>query len=554
MLLELSIKNLALIESLNLSFKHGFTTLTGETGAGKSILLDALGLTLGDRADSALVRHGAKRADVTAQFDLHHLPNVQTWLEHNELELDEPHLTLRRTVSPEGRSKAYINGIPTGLSQVKELGEMLLDIHGQHEHQSLLQANKQLELLDAFATHKPLLNSVKQDYRAWQNIQQQLTQAQRAQQEYRSKLELLQFQQDELSKLDPKTQEFDDLSDELKTLSHASEIKQHGYNAYQALESDEGVTTQLQTALSAIEKLTPYLPAMEEPLAQLNSALIDIQEAANTIEHYAETVELDPIRLEEVEERLSELHAVAKKYQLEPEQLVQKREEVDNELEQLSNSGEAIEQLKIDLEKAEQRFLKSAQALSKSRLQAAQSLQRHITQGMQELGMPNGQFSITQELANASASGIDKIEFLVTANIGQPMQSISKVASGGELSRISLAIQVATAEVTSLPTMIFDEVDVGIGGGIAEIVGQKLQALGQHKQILSITHLAQVACHGDQHLKIKKHSKDEQTFTEVFALDNKERIEELGRMMGGIELTSNTLKLAKEMLKQAQSR
>lgn len=553
MLQELNIQNLALIESLQLQFETGFTSLTGETGAGKSILLDALGLSLGERADTSLVRHNTPRADVTASFDIHELPFVQQWLVEQELD-DSGDCYLRRTVTSEGRSKAYINGRPVPVSQLKTLGNFLIDIHGQHEHQSLLSNNKQLDLLDAYAKHKPLLEATRSAYQAWQKSKQRLEQSKADQSDFQSKLELLSFQSDEFAQINPVEGEFEQLSEEQSQLSHASEIKMACLNAYEALDGDEGASSLIQSAIQQLEDIVQVCPAMESNLAQLNGALIEIQEAANEVQHQANHTELDPAQLNEIEERLSQLFGLAKKYNLTPEELVDKQQQLQAALDELTASDVSIEQLEAELESAWQAYQKVAGELTASRQQAANALEQVVTEGMQVLGMPNGIFDIAiQNADSASAKGMDKVTFNVTANKGQPLQPLAKVASGGELSRISLAIQVATAEVASLPTLIFDEVDVGIGGGTAEVVGRKMQELGRHKQILSITHLAQVASHGNQHLRIQKHTNNDLTFTEVVALDNAERIEELARMAGGLNVTEQTRALAQEMLQNAQA-
>lgn len=554
MLQQLNIKNLALIENLNLEFKSGFTTLTGETGAGKSILLDALGLALGERADSSLVRHNTPKADVTALFELEQLPHIQAWLQEQDLE-DESNCFLRRTVTSEGRSKAYINGYPVAANQLKAIGAMLIDIHGQHEHQNLLSQNKQIDLLDAYAQHPERLKSTKQQYQNWQALKSELYQLQIEQADYQSKLELLSFQQNEFDELNPQANEFETLSEEHSTLSHASEIKLACEQAYASLENDQGAVDALNHAIHALESIAEFSPTLNPLIEQLNSSLIEVQEASAEVQRHAEQVDLDPQLLQETEERLSALFALAKKYYLEPEQLVEKHQQIKDELHRLQHSDESLDALKADVKNAEISYLNEAKALKASRKKAAKALANIVTDGMHTLGMENGQFDIqVNDAEQPSAKGLDKVHFMVTANKGQPLQALSKVASGGELSRISLAIQVATSEVASLPTLIFDEVDVGIGGGIAEVVGEKMQTLGKHKQILSITHLAQVASHGHNHLFIKKQTQGESTNTNVLELSTNERVEELARMLGGKDLTEQTRKHAQEMLEVAQSK
>ena len=552
MLQELSIQNLALIEKLQLNFNTGFSCLTGETGAGKSILLDALGLTLGDRSDSSLVRHNTPRAEVTALFDIKALPNVQAWLVEQELD-DEMDCYLRRTVTIEGRSKAYINGRPIPASQLKTLGSMLIDIHGQHEHQSLLSNYKQLGLLDAYAIHSDLIKTCRQDYQAWQVLNRQLETLLHNQADFQSKFDLLSFQNSEFDDIEPETGEYEELSEEQSQLSHANEIIQACESAYDAIEGETGVADRLNQAIHAMESIVNYSPSLQTSIDQLNSALIEAQEAATEIHNHSSNIDLDPGQLAYIEERLSLLFGLAKKYNLEPALLVEKHQQLKTDLTNLTQSDASLETLKIDIDQAWSKYQNSGLALSKSRLKAAQKLSKIVTEGMHSLGMPNGLFDVqTSKLETPNASGFDKVAFHVTANKGQPLQPLAKVASGGELSRISLAIQVATAEVTSLPTLIFDEVDVGIGGGIAEVVGKKMQQLGAHKQILSITHLAQVASHGHTHLQIEKQTKNDLTYTQVIELDETARIEELARMMGGLTISQQTLEHAKEMFSSAQ--
>lgn len=557
MLQQLHIKNLALIENLRLPFQSGFTTLTGETGAGKSILLDALGLTLGNRADASLVRHGAPKADIIAEFDLTELPEIRGWLLENDLENeeDENSCLIRRTVTAEGRSKAYINGIAVPVAQLKQLGALLIDIHGQHEHQSLMQTAQQMILLDAYAQNQELLKQTQTAYQNWQMQRKTLEERQAQLQEQQDRLELLQFQKNEFDKINPQPEEFATLSEEQHALSHANDILQGTLNAYQALEGEDAPSAveAVQQAIGALEDIIDYQPALSVQLEQLNSALIELQEAASDIRHASQTIELDPARLQFVEDRLAELHGLAKKYAIEPEALLEKKQQIEDDLNTITHADEEIESLKEAVEQAKSDFDAVATQLSQQRQQAAQQLSQQVTDSMQTLGMANGQFSIELQPAEApSANGVDKVQFLVTANAGQPLKPLTKVASGGELSRISLSIQVATAEVASLPTLIFDEVDVGIGGGIAEIVGQKMRQLGESRQILSITHLAQVAAHGHQHLQVAKQSDGTTTTTAVQPLDDKQRIEELARMLGGMKITEQTLKHAEEMLKHAQ--
>lgn len=552
MLQELTIQNLALIKKLSLPLQQGFTSLTGETGAGKSILLDGLGLALGERADTSLVRHGEKRADITADFCIENNPAAQQWLIQHELD-DDNLCLLRRSLSAEGRSKGYINGLPASIAQLKSLSRLLIDIHGQHEHQSLLNSSKQLELLDSYAQHTDLVHSTAKNYQAWYALNKSYQELLANQEDRQSKIELLNFQKQEFDKVQPQEHEFSDLSNAQNTLSNANEIKQAINQTYQLLEGNNGVAQLLNSAINNLSSVSNFSPQLTSSLEQLNSLLIDCQELASDILQQNNTIELDPAKLQATESRLSDLFNLAKKHQLDPENLVKKHQDIIQSLDNLSNSTESLEQLKQDIDTAWQAYTDSAKALSASRLKHAKALSQTISTSMQTLGMENGQFLITFENAEKpSNKGNDKVSFMVSANKGQPVQPIHKVASGGELSRISLAIQVTCAQVACIPTLIFDEVDVGIGGGIAEVVGQKMQLLGKHTQVLSITHLGQVAAYGKQQLNISKSVTEDSTSTQVVELSSKERVEEIARMVGGMTITEQTLKHAEEILKTAQ--
>lgn len=554
MLQELTIHNFALIEKLSLNFKTGFTTLTGETGAGKSILLDALGLTLGNRADSSLVRHGTARADVTANFDICQLNLVKLWLKEQELDNNEEHdCLLRRTLTAEGRSKAYINGLPVAASQLKALSSLLIDIHGQHEHQRLLSTNKQLELLDSYAQHNDLTQKYRQNYQAWSKLNQTYKILLENQEDQQDKIELLEFQLNELNSVLPTENEFKALSKEQNSLSHANEIKTAGQTAYETINGEKGIVELLNYAINTLEKVVNYQPQLNSTLEQLNSLRIDSQEIATDLQHQNNQIELDPQRLEQVDNRLSELFILAKKHQIDPDNLINKQQSITHELTELNRSLSTLDNFQEDINQAWLTLNKTAQELSLSRQTAAKTLNQTVSKSMHSLGMPNGLFNINlSSIQKPNQTGIDQIELQVTTNKGQPLQALAKVVSGGELSRISLAIQVACAEVASLPTLIFDEVDVGIGGGIAEVVGQQMQTLGLQRQIFSITHLPQVAAFGHQHLLIEKHSNHQKTTTQVSELRQQNRINELARMLGGITTTQQTLKHAEEMLSLAQ--
>lgn len=553
MLSFLHIQNLALINQLELEFKPGLTVLTGETGAGKSILLDGLGLVLGERADSNLVRHGKDKATVTAEFDLTQAPDQQAWLQQNDLE-DANQISsciIQRSVNADGRSKAYINGRPTTLSKLKELGQQLIVIHGQHQHQALVNPDTQRELLDRFGQHQPLANQVKQHFKTWQNLTQQLRALQAAQQDAQAKLELLEFKFQEFHKIKPLSGEFDQLSEEQRTLAHANDIKTAGLQAYEQLDGETSAASHISKALGEITRAVAYSPALAQQQQRLESLLIELQEIANELYHYSDNIELDPYRLDEVDSRLGQLHALAKKYHLTPDTLAEFYQQLGEQLHSLTHQDEHQLALEQDIAKAHGELLKACSLLTKARQTTAKQLNASITTAMQALGMAAGRFEVAISPTEVTLYGQDKIEFLIQTNTGQPAQPLQKIASGGELSRISLAIQVACAQVSQTATLIFDEVDVGIGGAVAEIVGQKMRTLGHQRQVFAVTHLGQVASYGNQHFKVAKQTQQDETVTQVMALEQNLRVQEIARMIGGIEITEQTIGLANELLEQA---
>jgi len=553
MLSFLHIQNLALITQLELQFKPGLTVLTGETGAGKSILLDGLGLVLGERADSNLVRHGKTKATVTAEFDLAHAPEQQAWLQNNDLE-DAHHAAtciIQRSVNADGRSKAYINGRPTTLGKLKELGQQLIVIHGQHQHQALVNLDTQRELLDRFGQLQPLANQVKQAFKTWQNLTQQLRALQAAQQDAQAKLELLEFKFQEFDKIKPLSGEFDQLSEEQRTLAHANDIKTAGLQTYEQLDGENSAASHISKALGEITRAVTYSPALAQQQLRLESLLIELQEIANELYHYSDNIELDPYRLDEVDSRLGQLHALAKKYHLTPDTLAEFYQQLGEQRHSLTHQDEHQLALEQDIEEAHTALLKACSRLTEARQTTTKQLNTSITTAMQALGMAAGRFEVAITPIEVNFYGQDKIEFLIQTNAGQPAQPLQKIASGGELSRISLAIQVACAQISQTATLIFDEVDVGIGGAVAEIVGQKMRTLGHQRQVFAVTHLGQVASYGKQHFKVAKQSQHNETITEVRPLDKDIRVKEIARMIGGIEITEQTIGLANELLEQA---
>lgn len=477
MLKEIQIQNLALIEKLTLNLDGGFCVLTGETGAGKSILLDGLGLILGERADTGLVRHGEKRAEISALFDINHLPTIQSWLVEQALD-DDNQCLLRRIVYSDGGSKAFINGRPVPASTLKSLGAFLIDIHGQHEHQSLMSNYNQLNLIDAYGDHSNKLHKLKQSFKLWQSLTNKHHELVTNQAEHQSKRELAEFQLMEFNKVQPQPDEFNSLSEEQQTLAHAQQIMQASFKSYEAIDGDNGATKLINDAIHQLEQLSTFTSALNPQLNQLQSSIIDLQEVANDIHHYANAVELDPERLEIVEKRLTLLYGLAKKHQLNPDELTNKHKQLEDNLRQLTDGYQSLDELKSQIDQAWLIYEKQAFDLRKVREKAARALSQTVTQTMQTLGMQKSEFKIEiNSLQKPTVNGLDRADFLVTANPGQPAKSLNKVASGGELSRISLAIQVACAEIAQIPTLIFDEVDVGIGGGVAEIVVKKCVSL-----------------------------------------------------------------------------
>ncbi|MCW8883675.1 MAG: DNA repair protein RecN [Motiliproteus sp.] len=552
MLTQLSIRNFTLIEQLDLELDSGMTVISGETGAGKSIMLDALGLTLGDRADADMIRHGCDRADISACFDINDLPLAQQWLQQQDLDNDNDCL-LRRVVNRNGRSRAYINGHPTPLQDLRKLGEFLIDIHGQHEHQSLLKKEQHQILLDNYGGHRDLTEDVRQQFQQWQQLANQLRQIREQSDEQRAQLQLLSYQVEELDQLSPEAGEPTQLEQEQKQLASAGQLLQSGELVRQISTEDE--TTNCRQLLNqCLQQLSQFDLNNEQWLGvqeMLNTALIQVEEASAELEHYLSRVEIDPQRLEWVEERLSSLYEIARKHQIEPDQLPELHQTLADQLATQSLSDDALEQLQQQVDSAEQQYVQLAEKLSQQRVNAADTLNQKINQQLHALGMSTSNFVANLTPQSAAAQGMEAIEFLISTNPGQPPKPLAKVASGGELSRISLAIQVVTAQTSATPVLAFDEVDVGIGGAVAEVVGRLLRELGQHSQIICVTHQPQVACCGHQHLRVSKAQQDQHNVSQIQALETDQRVKEVARMLGGIDITERTLDHAREMLEMA---
>lgn len=552
MLTHIHIWNFAIVEALDIELESGLSVLTGETGAGKSILLDALGLALGDRADSSVIRHGQKRAEISVTFDTSKASNAEAWLKEHELD-SENECIIRRTVSEKGPSKAFINGKPATVQQLRSLAEMLVDLHGQHEHQSLMKAEVQQQLLDDYAHHKELLTQVSSNFKNWNKFNSEYKTLSSAKNEQDHRLDLLRYQVNELETLNLQTGESHQLDIEYKRLSNASQLIQTAEQTLLALEeSDNGsISQQLSHFTTELQHLGKTDNKLNGIADLLDGAMIQINEASSELHHYVDNLELDPQRLSYLDERISSIHNLARKHQVNPDELPELLERLKNELDAIENADVHLESLQQYIQQAADEYVSAANKLSKSRLKAAKVLSKKVSENMHELGMENGRFEVAlNAYATESfhANGNEQVEFLVSANPGQPPKSLTKVASGGEISRISLAIQVIAAQAMRIPTLIFDEVDVGIGGRVAEIVGHKLKELAEHRQVICVTHLAQVAALGDHHLHVSKQSDSATTISQISYLDKDLRVNELARMMGGIEITEHTLNHAKEML------
>ncbi|MGZ8136225.1 MAG: DNA repair protein RecN [Methylococcaceae bacterium] len=553
MLTHLNIIDLAVVKSLDLKLTKGMSVLTGETGAGKSILLTALGLALGDRADSGYVRPNSKRAEINLEFDLADAPNAQQWLKENDLDLDDDqHCLIRRVVNQDGRSKAYINNRPVTLQALQELSETLVEIHGQHAHLTLLNADEQRRLLDSFAKNQPLLDKVNASYRQWQQTSKELTSLIKAGTDQAEREELLRYQIDELRQLDLTQFSYAAISEEHSKLANLEQILSIGQAQVDTLyENDLSACTVLNNSIRELTNLSRFAPELTEICTLLSEAQIQTEEAALQLRRFLDAQQADPLRLDMLENQISVIQSLSRKHHAAPDELPELVDKLERELDGLTHSSERIDALKISAEQLLAQYRELASQLSGQRRQSGAKLQQQISAMIKELGIPQGEFLVTISVMDGDApklNGNDKIEFLVSANPGLPPKPLAKVASGGELSRISLAIQVTTSNDKTTPTMIFDEVDSGIGGGIAEIVGQKLRALSHNRQVMCVTHLPQVAAQAHSHLYVEKNHKTDITSSHVRLLTDEERVEEVARMLGGVNITANTLAHAKEML------
>lgn len=556
MLTHIHIKDFAIVDELELELGTGMTALTGETGAGKSILVDALGLALGDRGDAGVVRHGAERAEVSAGFDLAHAPDALAFLQAQELDMEADCL-VRRTISREGRSRGYINGRPVPMQSLKELGDRLVDIHSQHEHQSLLRRDTQRQLLDDYAGDPGLVQEVARLYRDWKTKTQELEALRGAADERTARLELLRFQVRELDELDPQDDEAARLHDEHSRLAHAGQLLETCHGAVTDLyENDEGtVHGQLSRIVAALDPVCDIDPALNTTRDMLNEALIQVQEAADELRHYAERLDLDPGRLEWLDTRLGSFHQLARKHRVDPDELPRLRERLHQELETLDHADEHVDALQDAVQTLRNDYRERARQLGRKRRDASRALNRQVTDAIQHLGMAGARFEIgvdARDSDDPAPSGLETVEYRVSTNPGQPLKPLTKVASGGELSRVSLALQVVLANNTRIPTLIYDEVDTGIGGGVAEVVGQQLRQLGDVRQVLCVTHLPQVAAQAHHHMEVHKQTVADETRTGIRELDPERRVDEVARMLGGTDITDQSRAHAREMIKKGQ--
>jgi DNA repair protein RecN (Recombination protein N) len=560
MLRSLSIRDFVIVDRLELEFSSGFTVLTGETGAGKSILIDALALVLGERAEAIVVRGGAERAEISAEFETNGdkaggksgASDLGRWLGANDLAGDDGALLMRRVIDASGRSRGFINGRAATLAQLREAGEFLVDIHGQHQHQSLLRAAAQRELLDAYGGLSESAARVAQLYRAWQQRRDSRIAFETNAAAFAAERDQLEWQAREIGALKLGADEWQALGEEHTRLAHAASLIETAQLGVETLaEGDASSLALLNSIINKINNLSQYDPNLKGILEALEPARIQLQEAAHELRRYGERLELDPQRLREVEQRLEAIHSAARKYRVQPEALAAKLEAAQARLQELGEGGD-VEALRKLEDTAHAACVAEAKKLSGARKKSAKKLSDQVTGTMQTLAMAGGQFEIAlNAVPEVTAHGLESVEFLVAAHKGMAPQPLAKVASGGELSRLSLAVQTVASQVAQVPTLIFDEVDAGIGGRVAEIVGKMLKRLGRRHQVMCITHLPQVAATADRQWQVTKTTANGKVSSKVTMLDAGERVEEIARMLGGVKITETTRKHAAEMLKSS---
>ena len=554
MLTQLTINNFAIVRQLEIELAKGMSVITGETGAGKSIAIDALGLCLGQRIETSMVREGQERAEICATFFIEPTNPAYQWLQAQELQdPDNPSdCILRRVINADGRSKAFINSTPVSASQLKEIGQYLIHINGQHASQLLLKNDYQLQLVDTFAHHYDLLAQMREDYRAWKNLQTQVKTFQQKVAENEAKKQLLQYQVEELDEFALRPNEYLELEEDQRRLSNSEQLTQLSQSALQLLSENETVSidSMLYRATQYIDELSELDPRYVSVQTMLNDALIQVQEATSEVQHLASHIEQDPMLLQEIEQRLGQALQLARKHNVKPEELVEWHQKLKAELTALLDFSESEERLILEEKAAFEKMQHTAKQLHESRCQAAGKLAQQVTHSIKGLAMENAEFfiEVNSDLTKVTANGADNIVFTLRSNLGQQAQPLAKVASGGELSRISLAIQVLTSDQSAIPTLIFDEVDVGISGKTASVVGKLLRQLGDKCQVLCVTHLPQVACHGHHQFNVEKFTVGDKTETKMTALSQEERVAALARLLGGSEITELALANAQEML------
>lgn len=553
MLRHLTIRDFVIVDRLELAFDSGFGALTGETGAGKSILIDALALALGERADAGVVRAACDKAEVTATFDIAAMPAVGAWLRENDLDGDDE-LLLRRVVDAGGRSRAYINGSPATVQQLREVGEWLVDIHGQHAHQSLLRPDAQRALLDAHAGLDVPVREVGQAYRAWRDAEQLLKTASEGADALLREREQLEWQVRELETLAFGADEWAGLEAEHRRLAHAASLIEGAQFALAVLADDDAACErQVDRVAGRLDTLAGFDPELQEVAALVQSVQAELSEAVSTLRRYADRVDLDPGRLGEVERRMEAVLAAARKYRVQPEELPALLDGWQQRLATLAEASD-LDALAAQVNKTRGEYLRQAQALSAARQQTAGAMSLAVSGVMQQLALSSGRFEVALvPVEQGSVHGLEQVEFRIAGLAGNEAKPLAKVASGGELSRISLAIQVLTSRSASVPTLIFDEVDVGIGGGVAEIVGRLLNELGGERQVLCVTHLPQVAAQADWQWQVSKTTRDGAVLSSIAPLDADGRVQEIARMLGGVEITGITLRHAEELLTRKKS-
>ena len=554
MLTQLTINNFAIVRQLEIELAKGMSVITGETGAGKSIAIDALGLCLGQRIETSMVREGQERAEICATFFIEPTNPAYQWLQEQELQdPDNPSdCILRRVINADGRSKAFINSTPVSASQLKEIGQYLIHINGQHASQLLLKNDYQLQLVDTFAHHNDLLAQMREDYLAWKNLQTQVKNFQQKVAENEAKKQLLQYQVEELDEFALRPNEYLELEEDQRRLSNSEQLTQLSQSALQLLSENETVSidSMLYRATQYIDELSELDPRYASVQTMLNDALIQVQEATSEVQHLASHIEQDPMLLQEIEQRLGQALQLARKHNVKPEELVEWHQKLKAELTALLDFSESEERLILEEKAAFEKMQHTAKQLHESRSQASEKLAQQVTLSIKGLAMENAEFfiEVNSDLTKVASNGADNIIFTLRSNLGQQAQPLAKVASGGELSRISLAIQVLTSDQSAIPTLIFDEVDVGISGKTASVVGKLLRQLGDKCQVLCVTHLPQVACHGHHQFNVEKFTVDDKTETKMTALSQEERIAALARLLGGSEITELALANAQEML------